>query len=315
MEIEVERRGAVTLVTLNRPESANALSISARDALEAALMAFDADPAARVAVLTGAGDKSFCAGADLRAPPAAVAAPPDGADATDRPLVRDLGLAKPVIAAINGHALGGGLELALLADIRIAAAHATFGLTEARLGSMPGSGGTQRLPRLIGEGHALLMALSAQRIAAAEALQWGLVSRVVPGPELLAAALDLAQAIADNAPLSVRAILRAVREGRQMPLAQGLALERELFTMIRATADRAEGRAAFRERRTPCFKGACWRLAARLGPRSPIVSRSRAWGRRRKASCPGAPRSTSASRRSATRSPMRACASTTSTGC
>ena len=256
MEIEVERRGAVTLVTLNRPESANALSIAARDALEAALMAFDAEPAARVAVLTGAGDKSFCSGADLRATPAAVAAPPGGADAADRPLVRDLGLAKPVIAAINGHALGGGLELALLADIRIAAAHATFGLTEARLGSMPGSGGTQRLPRLIGEGHALLMALSAQRIAAAEALQWGLVSRVVPGPELLAAALDLAQAIAANAPLSVRAILRAVREGRQLPLAQGLALERELFTTIRATADRAEGRAAFRERRTPDFKGA-----------------------------------------------------------
>ena len=253
MEIEVERRGAVTLVTLNRPESANALSIAARDALEAALVAFDADPAARVAVLTGAGDKSFCAGADLRAVPAA---PAGGTDSGDRPLVRDLGLAKPLLAAINGHALGGGLELALLADIRIAAAHATFGLTEARLGSMPGSGGTQRLPRLIGDGHALLMALSAQRIAAAEALRWGLVSRVVSGPELLPAALELAQAIAANAPLSVRAILRAVREGRQMPLVQGLALERELFTLIRATADRAEGRAAFRERRTPDFKGA-----------------------------------------------------------
>lgn len=256
MEIEVERRGAVTLVTLNRPESANALSIAARDALEAALVSFDADPAARVVVLTGAGDKAFCAGADLRAEPAVPVAPSGGADVADRPLVRDLGLSKPVLAAINGHALGGGLELALLADIRIAAAHATFGLTEARLGSMPGSGGTQRLPRLIGDGHALLMALSAQRIGAAEALQWGLVSRVVPGPELLPAALGLAQAIAANAPLSVRAILRAVREGGQMPLAQGLALERQLFNAIRATADRAEGRAAFRERRAPDFKGA-----------------------------------------------------------
>ena len=255
MEIEVERRGAVTLVTLNRPESANALSISARDGLEAALVAFDADPDARVAVLTGAGDKSFCAGADLRVAPATLASPAGAAEVADRPLVRDLRLSKPLLAAINGHAFGGGLELALLADIRIAAAHATFGLTEARLGSMPGSGGTQRLPRLIGEGHALLMALSAQHIAAAEALQWGLVSRVLPGPELLPAALSLAQAIAANAPLSVRAILHAVRDGRQMPLAQGLALERELFTVIRATADRAEGRAAFRERRAPDFKG------------------------------------------------------------
>ena len=247
MEVNVERRNAITLVTIDRPAASNALSLSARDALEAALQAFDRDTGARVAILTGAGERSFCAGADLQA-----SAP---AAAPDRPLVRDLGLTKPLIAAINGHALGGGLELALLADIRIAAAHATFGLTEARIGSMPGSGGTQRLPRLIGTGHALLMALSAQRIDAQEALQWGLVSRVVPGPMLLSAALELAQAVAANAPLSVRAILRAVHEGGALPLAGGLALERELFTVIRDTADRAEGRAAFRERRAPQFKG------------------------------------------------------------
>ena len=162
MEVLVERLGPITVVTLNRPESANALSIAARDELETALLAFDADSAARVAVVTGAGDKSFCAGADLRAAPA----PASGRTSCspDRSLVRDLGLQKPLIAAINGHALGGGLELALIADIRIAAEHATFGLTEARIGSMPGSGGTQRLPRLIGSGHALLMALTAQRI-------------------------------------------------------------------------------------------------------------------------------------------------------
>lgn len=250
MEVNVERRGPITLVTIDRPAASNALSIAARDAMESALRAFDDDPGSRVAILTGAGDKTFCAGADLQATPPAAIDP-----AADRSLVRDLGLSKPLIAAINGHALGGGLELALLADIRIAAEHATFGLTEARIGSMPGSGGTQRLPRLIGTGHALLMALSAQRIAAQEALRWGLVSRVVPGPELLPTALELAQAIAANAPLSIKAILRAVREGGALPLADGLALERELFTVIRSTADRAEGRAAFRERRPPCFKG------------------------------------------------------------
>jgi E-phenylitaconyl-CoA hydratase len=256
MEIEVERRGWVTLVTINRPESANALSVAARDALEAALGGFDRDPLARVAVLTGAGEKAFCAGADLRAAPDIPFAATAALDAGDRPLVRDLCLSKPLIAAVNGHALGGGLELALLADIRLAASHATFGLTEARIGSMPGSGGTQRLPRLIGEGHALLMALSAQRVGAAEALQWGLVSRVVPGPELLPAAFELAEAIAANAPLSVRAILTAVKQGGAMPLAQGLAFERALFNVVRATADRAEGRAAFREGRKPDFRGA-----------------------------------------------------------
>lgn len=248
MEVNVERRGAITLVTIDRPAASNALSLPARDALESALRAFDGDPGSRVAILTGAGEKAFCAGADLQASPSA--------PLPDRPLVRDLGLTKPLIAAINGYALGGGLELALLADIRLAAEHATFGLTEARIGSMPGSGGTQRLPRLIGAGHALLMALSAQRIDAREALQWGLVSRVVPGPALVPAALALAEAIAANAPLSVRAILRAVREGGALPLADGLALERELFAVIRGTADRAEGRAAFRERRPPQFKGA-----------------------------------------------------------
>jgi E-phenylitaconyl-CoA hydratase len=219
------------------------------------MLAFDADPDARVAVLTGSGDRCFCAGADLRAPlvPRASADTQDAAP--DRPLVRDLGLSKPVIAAVNGHALGGGLELALVADIRIAADHATFGLTEACIGSMPGSGGTQRLPRLIGPGHALLMALAGERISAQEALQWGLVSRVVPGPDLLETALALAERIAANGPLSVRAILLATRKGLELPLAEGLALERSLFNTLRDSADRAEGRAAFRERRAPSFKG------------------------------------------------------------
>ena len=249
MEIEVEKRGPVTVLRINRPEAANALSLAARDALEAALLAFEQDAEARVAILTGAGERHFCSGSDLRSTATPSSIPPD------RPLVRDLGLTKPTIAAINGHALGGGLELALLADIRLAATSASFGLTEASIGSMPGSGGTQRLPRLVGTGHALLMLLSAERIAADEALRWGLVSRVLPPAELLDAALALAQRIADNAPLSVRAIRHAVKEGLEMPLAQALALERSLFAQIRESEDRAEGRAAFREKRPPRFVG------------------------------------------------------------
>lgn len=255
MEIEVEDRGGVVLVTINRPGAANALTPSARDALEAALLTFDADPAARVAVLTGAGEKSFCAGSDLKAGVPEQAALAGVFDHANRPLMHDLNLSKPLIAAINGHALGGGLELALIADIRVAASHATLGLTEAGIGSMPGSGGTQRLPRLIGSGHAMLMALAGERIGADEALQWGLVSRVLPSAQLLPAALALAERIAANAPLAVRAIRRAIREGSQMPLPQGLLFERTLFNVLRNTADRAEGRAAFRERRPPVFKG------------------------------------------------------------
>lgn len=255
MEIEVEDRGGVMLVTINRPEAANALTPSARDALETALLAFDADPAARVAVLTGAGEKSFCAGSDLKAGVPDQTVPAELFDNASRPLMRDLNLSKPLIAAINGYALGGGLELALIADIRIAASHARLGLTEACIGSMPGSGGTQRLPRLIGQGHAMLMALAGERIGAGEALQWGLVSRVLPAAQLLPAALALAERIAANAPLAVRAIRRAVREGGEMPLPQGLLFERTLFNALRSTADRAEGRAAFHERRPPVFKG------------------------------------------------------------
>jgi E-phenylitaconyl-CoA hydratase len=253
MDIEVAAHGAVTLIRINRPEAANALSLGARDALEAALMGFESDASARVAVLTGAGERHFCAGSDLQA--SSPSAFPALLDRDDRPLLRDLALSKPLIAAINGHAVGGGLELALLADIRLAADHATLALTEARLGSMPGSGGTQRLPRLVGLGHALLMALSGERIVAEEALRWGLVSRVLPGTQLVDAAMALAERIAANAPLSVRAIRHAMREGMEMPLAQGLALERVLFAAVRATEDRAEGRAAFRDKRPPGFKG------------------------------------------------------------
>jgi len=252
MSISVSGNGFVSIITLDRPDARNALSLDMRDALEAALLAFDADTTKRVAVLMGSGDKAFCAGADLTAAPPAGSGP---AAHLDRSLVRDLSLTKPVIAAINGMALGGGLELALLCDIRIAAKNATFALPEVKIGSMPGSGGTQRLSRIVGLGRAMHLALTGDRLSADEALQMGLVSQVVEQADLKATALQLAERIAENAPLSVQMTRKAIREGFEMPLAQGLALERTLFTIIRDTQDRAEGRQAFREKRKPDFKG------------------------------------------------------------
>jgi E-phenylitaconyl-CoA hydratase len=255
MNITVTDHGHVSLITLDRPEARNALSPKMRDGLETALIAFDAEPGKRVAVLTGAGDKAFCAGADLTAAPPLAPGLAVHFDRNNRSLLLDLNLSKPVIAAVNGLALGGGLELALLCDIRIAASSATFALSEVKIGSMPGSGGTQRLPRIVGSGHAMYLALTGDRISAAEALQMGLISRVVDGEELVPAALEMAQRIAENAPLAVQMTRKAIREGLNMPLAQGLALERSLFTVIRDSEDRAEGRLAFREKRKPAFKG------------------------------------------------------------
>ncbi len=255
MNISVSHSGFVSVITLDRADARNALSLEMRDALEAALLAFDADPATRAAVLIGAGDKAFCAGADLTTAPPAGSGPTAQLDRSNRSLVRDLNLTKPVIAAINGMALGGGLELALLCDIRIAAKSATFALPEVKIGSMPGSGGTQRLSRIVGLGRAMHLALSGDRVSAEEALQMGLVSQVVEQAELKTTATQLAERIAENAPLSVQMTRKAIREGFDLPLAQGLALERTLFTIIRDTQDRAEGRRAFREKRKPDFKG------------------------------------------------------------
>ncbi|WP_342642093.1 enoyl-CoA hydratase/isomerase family protein [Rhodoligotrophos ferricapiens] len=256
MTIDVVHEDQVSLITINRPEARNALDPATARALYEALAAFEQDENRRVAIITGAGDKAFCAGADLRA-----ALDPDVTLAQralspgDASLVRDPGLTKPVIAAVNGYALGGGFELALICDIRIASTNASFGLTEVTVGSMPGSGGTQRLPRIIPPGTAMHLALTGERIDAAEAYRIGLITRMTKPEMLLDEARAIAARIAANAPLSVRAVKQAIRNGQDMPLAQGLAYERNLFNLLRESEDRMEGRRAFAEKRKPVFRG------------------------------------------------------------
>jgi enoyl-CoA hydratase/carnithine racemase len=247
----VERDGGVALVTLNRPEQRNAVSLEMRGDLARVFCELDADPAIRVVVLTGAGS-AFCAGVDLKEGPgasgfsAAMAAEP-----VVRPFER---FAKPVIVAVNGAAVGAGLEIALACDIRLASGTAKFGLTEVRIGSLAGSGGIQRLARAVSPSFAATIVYTGETVDAETALCVGLVSQVVEGQQLLADACDLAQRIAANAPLSLQAAKRALRAAIE-PTMENLTLERTLWALLSTTSDREEGRAAFREKRPPHFKG------------------------------------------------------------
>jgi enoyl-CoA hydratase/carnithine racemase len=245
--IEIHREDAVALLTLNRPDKRNAVNDEMRAELTAAFAGFDADPSLRVVVLTGAGS-AFCAGGDLSA-----STVPD----PDRPrIIEPLDkFAKPVIAAINGVAFGGGLELALACDLRIASHAARFALPEVRLGSLPGSGGTQRLPAVVGPSLAAQMILTGEPIDAARALAAGLVSELCAPEKLLDTAVAHARAIARNAPLAVIAAKRLLRAAAATHDAQRLDFERRLFNELARTEDRNEGRRAFREKRDPVFKG------------------------------------------------------------
>lgn len=251
-----ERRGHVALVTLNRPEAMNSCN---RELLARLHEAFDAlrfDPEVRAIVVTGAGEKAFCAGADLKERAGMTPVEVKRFIVTIRDtfsLIEAMG--KPVIAAINGVALGGGTELALACDIRIAADSAMLGLTETGLGIIPGAGGTQRLPRLVGKGKAKELIFTARRIPAAEALAIGMVEQVVPAAELLEASLQMAARIAENGPLAVEQAKYAINAGMETDLGTGLVLESRCYDVIIPTQDRLEGLAAFREKRKPRYRG------------------------------------------------------------
>ncbi|MEX2300730.1 MAG: enoyl-CoA hydratase-related protein [Bryobacterales bacterium] len=251
---EVEE--SVALVTVNRPEKLNPLNIETIDALEACFRDIAADEAVKAVILTGAGDKSFVAGADINQVSGLSAI--EGRDwglRGQQVFSQIENLPKPVIAAINGYALGGGLELAMACHIRIASENAKLGQPEVKLGIVPGYGGTQRLPRLVGKGRALEMILTGDPIPADEACRIGLVNRVVPGDQLLSTARELAARIIRNGPVAVALCLQAVQRGMEMPLDAALQWEASQFGLSCATEDIREGTRAFLEKRKAEFKG------------------------------------------------------------
>ena len=252
-----ERDGAVALITLNRPTVLNALNVALLGELSAALAAIEADPSVHVAILTGAGERAFAAGADiaeLNALPSVIGGA-TLARAGQRLTLQMEGMRTPVIAAVNGFAIGGGCELAMGCDVRIASERAKFGQPEINLGLIPGYGGSQRAARLAGRGMAMLLCLTGEMIDAAEALRIGLVERVVPHAELLAEAKRIAGVIATKSPLAVAAAKRAIDEGAGLPLAAALEIEALHFGSLIGTRDFAEGTRAFLEKRPPVFTG------------------------------------------------------------
>jgi enoyl-CoA hydratase len=254
--IRYETADGVATVTLDRPDVHNAMNEAMRRELTECFTRLATDDDVRVVVVTGGGDRAFSAGADVRE--FVEILPPtrhresrrrvDFRQAMDR-------CPQPIIAAIRGYALGGGLEMALACDIRIAGDDALLGLTEINLAIIPGGGGTQRLPRLVGRGKAIEMILTGARLGAAEAQRIGLVERVVPAGEVLAAARELARALAAKAPVALRYAKEAVVKGLELPLAEGLRLENDLSTLLRTTEDRLEGARAFLEKRPPRWTG------------------------------------------------------------
>ena len=251
-----EKRNGIGYVAVNRPEKLNALNRKTMDELYDCFQEIERDDEVRAVILTGAGERAFVGGADINE--LAVQTPVEGKELSMRgqkilDLIEHLG--KPVIAAVNGYALGGGCELALACTIRIASENARLGQPEVKLGLIPGYAGTQRLPRLVGRGRALEMVLSGEPVSAAEAYRIGLVNQVVPAQDLIAAAEKLAQKILANAPLAVKFALEAVNHGLEMTQAEGQFLEANLFGLCCTTADMKEGTRAFLEKRPARFTG------------------------------------------------------------
>ncbi len=250
--VDCQKEGRIAIITLNRPKALNALSEELREELNAAMVDFRDNNDLWVAIITGAGDRAFSAGADIKG--FRPATDEETKAKQKAPQVRADTIWKPVIAAIHGYALGGGLELAMTCDIRIAADNAQLGQPEVNIGFMPGGGGTQRLPRFVPRALAAEMLLTGKRIDAQEALRIGLVSRVVPRDQLMSTAMEIANTICEKGPLGVRATKEAMLRGYDMDLEDGLALERELATHIRTTEDFMEGARAFAEKRPPQYK-------------------------------------------------------------
>ena len=251
-----ETKGPIAYVTLNRPKVLNALNRGAWDDLRTAFEHARDDAAVLGVILTGAGDKAFIAGEDISELTRATALEAEKSSRSGQAvldLIENLG--KPVIAAVNGFALGGGCETAMACTIRVASEHAKFGQPEVKLGIPPGAGGTQRLPRLVGKGRALQLILSGEMISAQEAYRIGLVNEVVPPASLIARCEAILTQILANAPVAVRFALEAVNKGMETSLSAGLLLEASLFAICAATEDKKEGTAAFLEKRTAHFQG------------------------------------------------------------
>ncbi|MCP9486874.1 MAG: enoyl-CoA hydratase-related protein [Gaiellaceae bacterium MAG52_C11] len=257
--VKVEEDGAVAIVTLDHPP-VNALSAQLVEELEEEYDRLDRSDEIRALVFRGAGEKAFVAGADISEFPAMRAAIVDAAEGGSARGIQKLGARMdagrtPVIAAIHGYCLGGGLELAMACDVRIAAEDAQLGQPEIKLGLIPGAGGTQRLPRLIGHGRALLLNLSGDPISGTQAYEWGLVERAVPLAELMDAALELARTLSERSPFAMGIVKQLAAETRDIPLAQGLRAEAQAFVRILGSEDGAEGVTAFLEKRKPIFTG------------------------------------------------------------
>jgi enoyl-CoA hydratase len=255
--IATERDGMVAIVTIDHPP-VNALSAPLLEELEAELVALDADDGVRAIVLKGAGERAFVAGADISEFPSLRAAPPQNGGSARG--IQKLGhrmdaAHTPFVAAIHGFCLGGGLELAMCCDIRVASDDAQLGQPEIKLGLIPGGGGTQRLPRLVGLGRAQLLNLTGDFVDAATAYEWGLVERVVPREEVFETALGIARTIAARSPVSVAVLRELARTTRDLPLEEGLRREADGFRRCLESEDGAEGVAAFLEKREPQFTG------------------------------------------------------------
>jgi E-phenylitaconyl-CoA hydratase/naphthyl-2-hydroxymethylsuccinyl-CoA hydratase len=255
MGVDFKKENHVAYITLNRPEAMNSLDPESVDALFDIWTEVKKDDDIRVSVLTGTGEKSFCTGTDMKKTP-----PPSECMAAiylreGQPIIPQMKMWKPIIAAINGFAIGGGLEMALACDLRICATTAKFGLTEVKVASLAGLNGTQCLPRAIPQAVAMKMLLTGEMIDAQEAHRVGLVSDVVEPAELMNLAKKYAEKIASNAPLSVKAAKQAIVMGLDMPLEHGIAFSHLLWGILRDTEDRKEGFKAFGEKRAPEYKG------------------------------------------------------------